>query len=54
MKQEMYYGEVLVDYEILKKRIKAYVEYYNTKRIKQKLAGLSPVQYRTQSSQLTA
>jgi len=54
MKQEMYYGEVLVDFEILKQRIKAYVEYYNTKRIKQKLAGLSPVQYRTQFSQLTA
>lgn len=53
MKQEMYYGEVLVDYEILKQRIEAYIEYYNTKRIKQKLAGLSPVQYRTQFSQLT-
>ncbi|WP_263706383.1 integrase core domain-containing protein, partial [Shouchella tritolerans] len=31
-----------------------YIDWYNTKRLKQKLAGLSPVQYRTQSSQLTA
>ncbi|MEQ5822640.1 IS3 family transposase, partial [Streptococcus suis] len=26
-----------------------YIEYYNNKRIKVKLKGLSPVQYRTQS-----
>lgn len=54
MKQEMYYGEGLVDYETLKRRIESYIDWYNTKRLKQKLAGLSPVQYRTQSSQLTA
>ncbi|MBZ5752191.1 IS3 family transposase, partial [Metabacillus rhizolycopersici] len=28
--------------------------YYNTKRIKQKLAGMSPVQYRIHTSQLAA
>ncbi|MGX2958439.1 IS3 family transposase [Peribacillus sp. JNUCC 23] len=28
--------------------------YYNSKRIKQKLAGMSPVQYRIHTSQLTA
>ncbi|MFB4258043.1 IS3 family transposase [Shouchella clausii] len=50
----MYYGEVLVDYETLKQRIESYIDWYNTKRWKQKLAGLSPVQSRTQSSQLTA
>ncbi|WP_332059320.1 IS3 family transposase, partial [Streptococcus canis] len=26
-----------------------YIDYYNNKRIKTKLKGLSPVQYRTQS-----
>jgi putative transposase len=29
--------------------VKNYIEYYNTKRIKSNLKGLSPVQYRTQS-----
>ncbi|WP_420833037.1 IS3 family transposase [Shimazuella soli] len=28
--------------------------YYNNKRIKQKLAGMSPVQYRIHSNQLAA
>ncbi|NRG46395.1 IS3 family transposase [Bacillus sp. CRN 9] len=34
--------------------MEAYIEYYNTKRIKQKLAGMSPVQYRIHTSQLAA
>lgn len=54
LKQEMYYGEALVSYEELKKRIERYLDYYNNERIKQKLAGMSPVQYRIQASQLTA
>ncbi|MBZ5754000.1 IS3 family transposase, partial [Metabacillus rhizolycopersici] len=32
----------------------AYIEYYNIKRIKKKLAGMSPVQYRIHTSQLAA
>ncbi|NOT19033.1 MAG: IS3 family transposase, partial [Sideroxydans sp.] len=31
-----------------------YIHYYNHDRIKQKLKGLSPVNYRTQSFPLTA
>ncbi|QPR70381.1 IS3 family transposase [Lysinibacillus macroides] len=31
-----------------------YIKYYNNRRIKQKLAGLSPVQYRTQANQSAA
>ncbi|WP_188385031.1 IS3 family transposase, partial [Ornithinibacillus halotolerans] len=31
-----------------------YIYYYNNERIKAKLAGLSPVQYRTQTSQSAA
>jgi putative transposase len=34
----------------LKKEIDNYIHYYNNDRIKQKLNGLSPVQYRTQAA----
>lgn len=54
LKQEMYYGEELISYEALKKKIEKYIDYYNNDRIKQKLAGMSPVKYRTQASQLAA
>lgn len=54
LKQEMYYGEALVSYEELRQKIERYVHYYNHERIKQKLAGMSPVQYRTLASQLAA
>lgn len=52
LKQEMYYGEELVSYDVLKERIEKYIHYYNNERIKQKLAGMSPVKYRTHTSQL--
>ena len=54
LKQEMYYGEKLRTYEELKRDIEAYIQYYNNKRIKQKLAGMSPVQYRLHTSRLVA
>ncbi|WP_077601657.1 IS3 family transposase [Oceanobacillus sojae] len=54
LKQEMYYGEALVSYEELKRRIEEYIYWYNHERSKEKLAGLSPVEYRTQSSQSAA
>ena len=54
LKQEMYYGEALVSYKELKQRIAQYINYYNNERIKQKLAGMSPVQYRIHASQLAA
>ena len=54
LKQEMYYGEALVSYEELKQRIEHYIYYYNNERIKQKLAGMSPVKYRAHASQLAA
>ena len=38
----------------LKKKIEKYIHYYNNERIKQKLAGMSPVQYRTHASQSAA
>ena len=54
LKQEMYYGEKLVSYEELKRRIEEYIYWYNHVRSKVKLTGLSPVEYRTQSSQSAA
>lgn len=54
LKQEMYYGEQLISYEALQKKIEKYISYYNNDRIKQKLAGMSPVNYRKQTSQLAA
>ena len=54
LKQEMYYGESLRTYDELEQAIKQYIYYYNNKRIKQKLAGMSPVQYRLHTSQLAA
>ena len=54
LKQEMYYGEERVSYSTLKKRIENYIDYYNNKRIKTKLSGLSPVAYRKQDTQLAA
>lgn len=54
LKQEMYYGEELISYEALKKKIEQYIDYYNNDRIKQKLAGMSPVKYRTHTSQLAS
>lgn len=54
LKQEMYYGEAMVSYEELKQKIEWYIDYYNNERIKQKLAGMSPVQYRIHASQLAA
>ncbi|ADU32113.1 Integrase catalytic region [Evansella cellulosilytica DSM 2522] len=52
LKQEIYHGEALCTYEELKGKIEDYIDYYNHKRIKKKLAGKSPVQYRLHTSQL--
>ena len=51
LKSEMYYGyeKTFHSLEQLKQAIVDYIDYYNNKRIKVKLKGLSPVQYRTKS-----
>ena len=54
LKQEMYYGEKLISFDALKAKIEGYIFWYNNKRAKEKLAGLSPVEYRTQTSQSAA
>jgi len=54
MKQEMYYGKIYHSFEDLKQAITDYIFYYNNERIKAKLTGMSPVEYRLHTSQLTA
>ena len=54
LKQEMYDGKTFKTYEDLKVAIEEYINYYNQKRIKTKLAGMSPVQYRIHTSQWAA
>jgi putative transposase len=51
IKNEMFYGQEkeYQNYTQLKKAIDEYIYYYNNDRIKEKLKGLSPVQYRIQS-----
>jgi transposase InsO family protein len=53
MKTEFFYREKFETIESFKKGLHEYIHYYNHDRIKQKLKGLSPVQYRTQSLVLT-
>ena len=54
LKQEMYDEKQFKTYEELEQAIKDYIDYYNHKRIKTKLAGISPVQYRIHTSQQAA
>lgn len=49
LKSEFFYLNKFKTPEDLQDGIKAYIHYYNHDRIKLKLKGLSPVQYRTQS-----
>ena len=53
LKSEMLYGyeNQFRSLEDLEQAIVDYIDYYNNKRIKVKLKGLSPVQYRTKSFQ---
>ena len=52
MKTEYFYQRRFENVETFKEGLKEYIDYYNQKRIKQKLKGLSPVQYRLQSLNL--
>lgn len=51
LKTEMYHGQQFKDADELIEKIEEYIEYYNTKRIKVKLKGLTPVEYRNQALQ---
>ena len=53
MKTEFFYQKKFETIKSFKAELEEYIHYYNHDRIKQKLKGLSPVQYRTQSLVLT-
>ena len=53
MKTEFFHGKSFENIESFKRELNDYINYYNHDRIKEKLKGLSPVQYRTQSLLLT-
>ena len=48
LKSEYYYLNKFKSVEELEKGLATYIRYYNHDRIKMKLKGLSPVQYRNQ------
>jgi putative transposase len=52
MKSELLYVDKWNCMEQFKKALTKYIDYYNNDRIKLKLKGLSPVQYRTKSFRL--
>ncbi|RNB77219.1 IS3 family transposase, partial [Brevibacillus fluminis] len=49
LKSEFLYMQEFENVEHFKQELAKYIDYYNNKRIKIKLKGLSPVQYRTQT-----
>ncbi|EXC02787.1 MULTISPECIES: IS3 family transposase, partial [Acinetobacter] len=48
LKSECFHGEKFQSIDELENTIREYIHYYNHERIKVKLQGLSPVQYRNQ------
>ena len=52
LKSELLYLREFNDIYEFKSELEKYIDYYNNQRIKGKLKGLSPVQYRVQSSQV--
>ena len=52
LKSEFLYTQQFESVEHFKHELAKYIDYYNCKRIKTKLKGLSPVQYRTQTLQI--
>ena len=52
LKTELFYLEKFDSVNQLEKAIVEYIDYYNNRRIKLKLNGLSPVQYRIQTVQV--
>lgn len=49
LKNEMYHGQEFRNADELIEKIDEYIEYYNTKRIKVKLKGLTPMEHRDQA-----
>jgi putative transposase len=51
LKSELLYLRKFESMEHFKQELEIYIHYYNHKRIKAKLNGLSPVQYRIQAQE---
>ena len=51
MKSEFLYLKEFESMEHFKQELEKYMDYYNHKRMKAKLKGLSPVQYRTHTQE---
>ncbi|QUX94472.1 hypothetical protein C0J08_03160 [Marinomonas sp. CT5] len=49
LKTEIFHGETFEDADDLIQKLEEYIDYYNTKRIKMGLNGLTPVEYRNQA-----
>lgn len=49
LKSELLYLREFASIDEFKKELENYIDYYNNKRIKGKLKGMSPVEYRTHS-----
>ena len=52
LKSELLYLQKFTSVEEFNRELQAYIHYYNNDRIKAKLKGMSPVKYRTHSSQI--
>ncbi len=53
MKSELLYPNRFKDMNHFKRELVKYIEYYNNERIKTRLNGMSPVQYRINKANLT-
>ncbi len=53
LKSECFHGEEFKSVDELERKVKEYIHYYNHERIKVKLKGLTPVEYRNQSLEST-
>jgi len=53
LKTEFYHNRSFSSFQQFSSELSDYIEYYNNRRIKVKLKGLSPIQFRTQSFILT-
>jgi putative transposase len=52
LKSELLYLQKFPSFHAFREALVDYMDYYNNRRIKERLKGLSPVQYRTQSFQV--
>ena len=50
LKSELFYLQKFKTYEDFVEKLEKYIDYYNNKRIKLKLKGMSPVEYRKHSN----